>query len=50
MFIKIKVNGVEQKPVPLPNKMHLEVQTKTRMNIIPSKKLYNRKRDRKVEW
>lgn len=50
MQIKGKVNGKEQKPVTIPNKLHFEVQKKTRMNIVQSKKVYNRKKMKKIEY
>lgn len=50
MQIKGKINGKEQKPVTIPNKLHLEIQKKTRMQIVQSKKVYNRKKQKKVDY
>lgn len=50
MQIKGKINGKEQKPVNIPNKLHFEIQKKTRMNIVPSKKVYNRKKVNKQDY
>lgn len=32
------------------NLMHFQVQQTTRAQVVKSKKVYNRQRDRKVEW
>ena len=50
MQIKGKIDGKEQKPVNIPNTLHFEVQKKTRMNIVQSKKVYNRKKVKKVDY
>ena len=47
MKIVVKSDGKVVREKKTRNQMHLEVQKNTRAQIIPSKKAYNRKRDKK---
>lgn len=50
MKIIIKNNGKVVREKTLRNELHFEVQKKTRMNIVQSKKMYNRKKEKKIKF
>lgn len=50
MKIIIKNNGKVVREKTLRNELHFEVQKKTRMNIVQSKKIYNRKKEKKIKF
>ena len=45
--VVIKIKGSD---IPKRNELHFEVQKNTRKQVVQSKKVYNRKKLRKVEW
>lgn len=44
----IKINGKKMGEVQTRNDLHFEVQKKTRVQIVESKKIYKRARDKKI--
>lgn len=50
MKIVVKNNGKVVREKTLRNELHFEVQKKTRMNIVQSKKVYNRKKEKKIKF